>query len=140
MFRNIRSGKPKIFGVVGPVDSDNTLLGQPLSQENADFMLRICKETKTDPGTLYFTNIVKCPVEKPKKRELVGCLTNTIELELKELQPSIVLLFGRDVQKYWNLDPEFPIYNFPSLNNLKTRTGIKELTETFNLIKRVYPD
>ena len=126
---------------MGSVDSDNTLLGQPLSQENTDFMLRVCKDTKTDPGTLYFTNIVKCPAEKPKKRELVDCLTNTIQQELSELQPSIVLLFGKDVQKYWSFQQnEFPIYNFPSLNNLKTRSGIKELTETFNLIKRVYPD
>ncbi len=144
MFRNIRSGKPKIFCVVGLVDSDNTLLGQPLSQENADFLLKICKDTKTEPGTVYFTNIVKCPIEKPKKKNFMDCITNTIQQELSELQPSIVLLFGKDVQKYWSMSPtdfeEFPIYNFPSLNNLKTRSGITELTETFNLIKRIYPE
>lgn len=128
--------------MVGLVDSDNTLLGQPLSQENADFLLKICKDTNTEPGTVYFTNIVKCPIEKPKKKNFMDCITNTINTELDELQPSILLLFGKDVQKYWITNSNrFPAHiSFPSLNNLKNRAGIEELTKTFNLIKRIYPE
>lgn len=113
---------------------DKVILQQPISQEHARILRKICESTKVDISSVYITSIVKCQC-KPKTNDYRTCVIENLNHELDILNPPNVFVCGSEISKRYRKFGKREFIELPSMTTLLgNQTGRTRLSNIFTRI------
>lgn len=114
---------------------EKLLLQQPISQEHAIILRRICEVTNVAIDSVYLTSIVKCEC-KPKSKDYKTCMTHNLNTELAQLNPYKIFVCGTGLSKWYRKFGKLEFMELPSmtvlLGNKAGRTRLSNIFRTLN--------
>lgn len=113
---------------------DKVILQQPISQEHARILRKLCELTKVDIRTVYITSIVKCQC-KPKTNDFRTCVLENLNHEFDTLNPSTVFVCGSEPSKRYRKFGKREFIELPSMTTLLgNKTGRNRLTRILGVL------